>query len=278
MLMKSLASIKNRLTTIIFVVSVTIGILLIVAPLVVGAINQSRANGVIQSYQNNVGQTENRNDEQFALADKYNQAISGGIGDSEILKQYNDILNVENGVMGYIEIPRIGIRNPIYHTVEEDALQKGIGHMQNTSFPVGGPGTHAALSGHRGLPMSKLFTDLDQVKEGDIILIKILNRTLAYKVYKIEVVEPTHEGGLAVVPDKDLLTLVTCTPYAINSHRLLVHAERTEYVEEMAEIKTEFTISESERILLIALGVVAMILALDIVVILKRRKRERAAD
>ncbi len=276
MLMKRLMSAKNRLTTIVFVVSVALGLFLIIAPLVLSVINQSRANTVIQSYQDSAQQTGNRNAEAFALADQYNQAIAGGIRDGEIIAKYKEILDVENGMMGYIEIPRIGIRNPIYHTVEEEVLQHGIGHMPNTSLPVGGLGTHAALSGHRGLPSSKLFTDLDQVKEGDIILIKILDRTLAYKVYEIEVVEPNHEEGLAVVPEKDLLTLVTCTPYAINSHRLLVHAERTEYAEEMAEIKTERTISESDRILLAALGIVALILILDVIVILKRRKREQS--
>jgi len=160
--------------------------------------------------------------------------------------------------------------------VEEKVLQKGIGHIQTTSLPIGGKTTHAALSGHRGLPSSKLFTDLDRVREGDIILIQVLTRTLAYEVYNIETVEPDEADSLEIVQGEDLLTLITCTPYAVNTHRLLVHARRTEYKEEMANIEKEFSISESDRILLIALAVVALILALDIIVILCRRKREQA--
>ena len=120
----------------------------------------------------------------------------------------------------------------------------------------------------RGLPSSKLFTDLDRVRKDDIIVIRIVDRVLAYKVYDIEIVEPDYADGLKIDPNRDLLTLITCTPYAVNTHRLLVH--------EMSNIKAEHTISESDRILLIALGIVALILGVDIVVILKRRRRERS--
>ncbi|MDO4730287.1 MAG: class C sortase [Candidatus Saccharibacteria bacterium] len=276
--MKNLLSAKNRLTTIIFIVSVALGIFLIVAPLVMGKINQAQSDAIIEAYQKAANSDTDKYKKDFERADKYNLAITKTIEDNEITKQYNDILNIRSGIMGYIEIPRISIRDPIYHGVEEDALKHGIGHLPSTSLPTGGKGNHIALSGHRGLPSSKLFTDLDRVREGDIILLKIADRKLAYKVYDIEVVDPDYNDGLKIEPDRDLLTLITCTPYAVNTHRLLVHAERTEYTEEMEGIKKEFTISESDRILLIALGIVAMILALDIVVILKRRKRERAAD
>lgn len=262
---------KTKLTTVIFVLSVLLGIAIIVLPIVVGAINQRRSDEAISRYGEEVAQHEKDQAERlFAEADEYNRQLASGERDEE---KYPQLLNGNEGMMGYISIPRIGIRDPIYHTVEENVLQKGIGHMPMTSLPVGGKATHVALSGHRGLPSSKLFTDLDRIRVGDIILISVLSRKLAYEVYNIEVVEPDSTGGLEIDPNDDLLTLITCTPYGVNSHRLLVHARRTEYKEEMEGIKAEHTISESDRILLIALGIVALILAVDIVVILRRRRR-----
>lgn len=264
---------KTKLTTAVFVLSVLLGIAIIVVPMVIGAINQARSDEVIRRYNEQLAQQEKERAEQrFAEADEYNRELSNGEKDEE---KYAELLDSGDGMIGYISIPRIGIRDPIYHTVEEDVLQKGIGHLPNTSLPIGGLATHAALSGHRGLPSSKLFTDLDRIRVGDVILISVLTRKLAYEVYDIEVVDPHSAGNLEIDPNEDLLTLITCTPYGVNTHRLLVHARRTEYKEEMDGIKTEHTLSESDRILLIALGVVALILAVDIVVILKRRRRLR---
>lgn len=264
---------KTKLTTAVFVLSVLLGIAIIVVPMVIGAINQARSDEAIRCYNEQLAQQEKERAEQrFAEADEYNRELSNGEKDEE---RYAELLDSGDGMIGYISIPRIGIRDPIYHTVEEDVLQKGIGHLPNTSLPIGGLATHAALSGHRGLPSSKLFTDLDRIRVGDVILISVLTRKLAYEVYDIEVVDPHSAGNLEIDPNEDLLTLITCTPYGVNTHRLLVHARRTEYKEEMDDIKTEHTLSESDRILLIALGVVALILAVDIVVILKRRRRLR---
>ena len=264
---------KTKLTTAVFVLSVLLGIAIIVVPIVIGAINQARSDEAIRRYNEQLAQQEKERAEQrFAEADEYNRELSNGEKDEE---KYAELLDSGDGMIGYISIPRIGIRDPIYHTVEEDVLQKGIGHLPNTSLPIGGLATHAALSGHRGLPSSKLFTDLDRIRVGDVILISVLTRKLAYEVYDIEVVDPHSAGNLEIDPNEDLLTLITCTPYGVNTHRLLVHARRTEYKEEMDDIKTEHTLSESDRILLIALGVVALILAVDIVVILKRRRRLR---
>lgn len=267
---------RAKLTTVVFVFSVLLGIVIIVLPMIVGAINQRRSDEAIANYEKMLSEQEEEREERlFSEADEYNQKLASGEWNEE---EYLRLLDNGSGMMGYIEIPRINIRDPIYHTVEEKVLQKGIGHIQTTSLPIGGKTTHAALSGHRGLPSSKLFTDLDRVREGDIILIQVLTRTLAYEVYNIETVEPDEADSLEIVQGEDLLTLITCTPYAVNTHRLLVHARRTEYKEEMAEIKAEHTISESDRILLAALAVVALILALDIIVILRRRKRERTKD
>ena len=264
---------KTKLTTAVFVLSVLLGIAIIVVPMVIGAINQARSDETIRRYNEQLAQQEKERAEQrFAEADEYNRELSNGEKDEE---KYAELLDSGDGMIGYISIPRIGIRDPIYHTVEEDVLQKGIGHLPNTSLPIGGLATHAALSGHRGLPSSKLFTDLDRIRVGDVILISVLTRKLAYEVYDIEVVDPHSAGNLEIDPNEDLLTLITCTPYGVNTHRLLVHARRTEYKEGMDDIKTERTLSESDRILLIALGVVALILAVDIVVILKRRRHLR---
>lgn len=264
---------KTKLTTAVFVLSVLLGIAIIVVPMVIGAINQARSDEAIRRYNEQLVQQEKERAEQrFAEADEYNRELSNGEKDEE---KYAELLDGGDGMIGYVSIPRIGIRDPIYHTVEEDVLQKGIGHLPNTSLPIGGLATHAALSGHRGLPSSKLFTDLDRIRVGDVILISVLTRKLAYEVYDIEVVDPHSAGNLEIDPNEDLLTLITCTPYGVNTHRLLVHARRTEYKEEMDDIKTEHTLSESDRILLIALGIVALILAVDIVVILKRRRRLR---
>lgn len=264
---------RVKLTTVVFVLSVLLGITIIVLPMIVGAINKRRSDEAIANYEKILlEQEEEREERLFSEADEYNQKLLSGEADKE---KYPQLLDSGNGMIGYIEIPRINIRDPIYHSIEESVLQKGIGHLPTTSLPIGGKATHAALSGHRGLPSSRLFTDLDRVRVGDIILIKVLTRTLAYEVYDIEVVDPDSSGNLEVDPNDDLLTLITCTPYAVNTHRLLVHARRTEYKDEMSEIKKEFAISESDRILLIALMIVALILAVDIVVILKRRKREK---
>lgn len=264
---------RVKLTTVVFVFSVLLGIAIIVLPMIVGAINKRRSDEAIANYEKILlKQEEEREERLFSEADEYNQKLLSGEADKE---KYPQLLDNGNGMIGYIEIPRINIRDPIYHSIEESVLQKGIGHLPTTSLPIGGKATHAALSGHRGLPSSRLFTDLDRVRVGDIILIKVLTRTLAYEVYDIKVVDPDSSGNLEVDPNDDLLTLITCTPYAVNTHRLLVHARRTEYKDEMSEIKKEFAISESDRILLIALMIVALILAVDIVVILKRRKREK---
>lgn len=145
--------------------------------------------------------------------------------------EYWDILDLTgNGMMGYIVLPTLNETIPIYHSTEESVLQVGIGHVVNTSFPVGGPSTHAALSGHRGLPSASLFTNLDQVEIGDCFYIKMMDQVLAYQVDQILTVLPEETQELAIVPGEDYVTLITCTPYGVNSHRLLVRGTRIPYV------------------------------------------------
>lgn len=152
-----------------------------------------------------------------------------------------DCLNIAgDGIMGIVEIPKIDIKLPIYHTTREDVLQVAAGHLEGSSLPVGGASTHAVISAHRGLPSASLFTDLDKLEEGDHFLIHVLNETLCYEVDKISVVKPEETSGLAVEEGKDLVTLLTCTPYGVNTERLLVRGHRVEYVEQ--EVEAEKTL------------------------------------
>ena len=140
---------------------------------------------------------------------------------------YNSVLDVDGtGIMGYVEIPKINVSLPIYHGTDEAVLQIAVGHIEGSSLPVGGEGTHCVISGHRGLPSAKLFTDLDQLQEGDIVQITVLDETLTYEIDQIRIVLPNELEDLAIDPEKDYLTMVTCTPYGINSHRMLVRSHR----------------------------------------------------
>ena len=161
------------------------------------------------------------------------------------------------GVMGYIDIPRIGQRLNIYHGTGSLALQLGVGHLKGTSLPVGGEGSHCVLSGHRGLPTGKLFTDLDQLKAGDLIYLHVLDQILAYEVDGSQEVLPTQIDSLDIEEGRDLLTLLTCTPYAVNTHRLLVHAHRVPYVPEADEGALSAGLSLVLRVALIVGVVVA---------------------
>lgn len=176
--------------------------------------------------------------EEKEKAQTYNENLSGDpVHDPFVLgsgyalpENYKEVLNLsEDGIMGYIQIPKISVDLPIYHGTSEEVLEKGVGHIQNTSVPIGGSSTHSVLTGHTGLPNAELFTRLDELVVGDVFYIHILNERLAYKVYEIKVVLPDNIDELRITSGEDLVTLVTCTPYGVNSHRLLVKAKRVEY-------------------------------------------------
>ena len=171
-------------------------------------------------------------------AQTYNENLSGDpVHDPFVLgsgyalpENYKEVLNISgDGIMGYIQIPKISVDLPIYHGTSEEVLEKGVGHIQNTSVPIGGNSTHSVLTGHTGLPNAELFTRLDELVVGDIFYIHVLNDILTYKVYEIKVVLPDKIDELRITSGEDLVTLVTCTPYGVNSHRLLVKAKRVEY-------------------------------------------------
>lgn len=196
---------------------------------------------------------------------------------------YQEVLNVNgDGVMGYIEIPKIGVYLPIYHGTSEETLQKGAGHLEATALPVGGLNRHPVISAHRGLPSAELFTRLDEMKIGDIFYIHVLDRTLAYQVDQIETIVPEDLAFLRAEEGKDLVTLLTCTPYAVNTHRLLVRGERIPYEEDAGLSETETVVEADhswfkEYRLAIFLGLAALVILILAVLLgrraVKRRKR-----
>lgn len=202
--------------------------------------------------------------------------------------EYETTLNFGDGLMGSVEIPAINVNLPIYHGTSEEVLQKGIGHMQNTSLPVGGKSTHCVLTGHTGLPTAKLFTDLDQLEKGDIFYTRILGDVRAYKITKIYVIEPDDTESLIVYQGKDLVSLITCTPYGINSHRLIVRGKRVPYDEAEHNNQTEINrdkestwMQEYKRALIAGAVILLTILFIFIIIrfiIVKRRKKKEKKD
>lgn len=190
-------------------------------------------------------------------------------------ERYNGILDISGtGIMGYVNIPKINVSLPIYHGTDESVLQIAVGHIEGTSFPVGGTGTHAVISGHRGLPSAKLFTDLDQLVEGDIFQITVLDETLTYEVDQIRIVMPNELEELAIDPEKDYFTLVTCTPYGINSHRMLVRGHRIENPDKGdVRVTSDATHIEPLQVLPVVLAIILGI-ALVIILISSRRRKK----
>lgn len=229
------------------------GLSLLLYPFVANQWNNYRQKQLISGYEQVVSEKEAAEgidyDAERKKAEDYNEALLPCVlPDSFALAEssgvdpvYMNTLNIAGDeMMGSVEIPKINIKIPIYHTTEEDVLNKGAGHLEGSSLPVGGANTHAVISAHRGLPSASLFTDLDQMKVGDHFLLHVLDETLCYEVDKISVVKPEDTSALAVEDGQDLVTLLTCTPYGVNTERLLVRGHRVPYVEE--EVKEEKTV------------------------------------
>ena len=188
--------------------------------------------------------------------------------------EYESLLNVSgSGIIGYIEIPLIGCSLPIYHGTDEAVLQIAVGHIEGTSLPTGGPGTHSVLSGHRGLPSAKLFTDLDKLTVGDNFILRILDETLTYEVDQILIVLPYEMDALEIDPEMDYCTLVTCTPYGINSHRLLVRGHRVENQEEAKTVRVTADAMQIEPVIVAPLVAAPMLLILLIILLITTRRR-----
>ena len=229
---------RKHLTTIILILLLLTGLSLLLYPTVSdwwNSLHQSRA---IAGYTEAVAGLDGESyDAWWARAREYNEGLPHKKDryrmTGEEKEGYESQLNVAgNGIMGYIEIPRINCSLPVYHGTDEAVLQVAVGHMAGTSLPVGGGTSHCVLSGHRGLPSAKLFTDLDQMEEGDLFMLHVLDETLTYEVDQITVVLPEEVNDLEMVEGEDYCTLVTCTPYGINTHRLLVRGSRTENLPE----------------------------------------------
>ena len=238
---------KNRLWGLARLLIILVGVGILVYPSVSEYLFEKNSSVAVSTYDDSIRRMEQAHmDELRSQAEAYNQRLAENNGFSKpALDEYNnpitpedywDILNVDgNGMMGYITIPRIHVTIPMYHGTEEEVLQVAIGHLQNTSLPVGGESTHAVLSGHRGLPSKALFTDLDQVQIGDVFYLTVLNETIYYQVDQILTVLPNETDALAITKGEDHVTLVTCTPYGVNSHRLLVRGTRMDYTPETGE-------------------------------------------
>jgi len=214
-----------------------IGLSILLYPMISDAWNKHRDNLLISKYSSSVSSNNNSEelDSMWKAAEKYNEQIKQesvpdafSVRDGETDSTYESLLNLNgDGMMGYIEIPVIDVKIPIYHHTTDETLEKGAGHLFGSSLPVGGESTHAILSAHRGLPSAKLFTDLNLVEKGDVFYLHILDKTLAYEVDQIQTVLPEETDSLAITEGKDYVTLVTCTPYAVNTHRILVRGHRT---------------------------------------------------
>ena len=217
----------------------------------------------------------------WKAAQEYNRALSQretafALTDEQ-KAAYESLLDVSGlGVMGYIEIPEIDCSLPIYHGTEESVLQVAVGHLEWSNLPVGGEGTHCVLSGHRGLPSAKLFTNLDKLAVGDTFLLRVLDEVLTYEVDQILIVEPEQVDALGIVPGEDYCTLVTCTPYGINTHRLLVRGHRVENTPEAARMHVTADATQFDPLLVApVLAIPVLLLLLMILLVPKRRRKSR---
>ena len=273
---------KKHISTIIIALIFLAGLGFLLYPTVSNLWNRAHQSRAIATYTKQVEKLDDsQNKEMLKAARKYNKSLLKKSDHWKLSKKdkkkYESLLDVSGtGIMGYIEVPKIDCSLPIYHGTDEGALQIAIGHLEGSSLPVGGKSTHCVLSGHRGLPSARLFTDLDQMEEGDIFILNILGRKLAYEVDQIKVVLPEEMSDLEIEEGKDLCTLVTCTPYGINPHRLLVRGHRTKYVEKKVEEEQKKVQTKKTDIrLMIAGGTGVLILLIIIIVIVIKRRRKR---
>lgn len=273
---------KGKLYTILLVFFLLAGLSLLLYPTVSNWWNGMHQSRAIASYVESVaGLEEEDYPALWAAARAYNDALprdNSRFAPSEQASQsYQQALDISgSGVMGYVEIPEIGVSLPIYHGTDEAVLQVAVGHIEGTSLPVGGAGTHCVISGHRGLPSAKLFTDLDQLQEGDVFMLHVLDETLSYEVDQIRVVEPEDLSLLAIQEGQDLCTLVTCTPYGVNSHRLLVRGHRVETAEQPGILRIVADAVELDlRMVGPALGAGVLLVLLLRLLIRPRRKRHK---
>lgn len=265
---------KENIITAFLVLAFFAGLSLLLYPPVSDYWNSFHQTKSIASYAEKVADIdEEKYEELLAAADEYNKKLAKQNAGSCVLteeqrQEYESLLNVSGGgIMGYIEIPSISCSLPVYHGTEKSVLQVGVGHLDWSSLPVGGKSSHCVLSGHRGLPSAKLFTDLNKLAEGDLFVLRVLDEVLTYEVDRILIVEPQETAPLNIVKGKDYCTLVTCTPYGVNTHRLLVRGHRIENVRESGLIHVT---ADAVRLdpLLVAPAVAMPVLLILLVIVL----------
>ena len=271
----------SRLMTLLIVVVFVAGLSFLLYPTVSNLWNQAHQSRAIATYTEQVEKLDDSsNKEMLKAARKYNKELLKKADHWKLSKKdkkkYESLLDVSGtGIMGYIEIPKIDCSLPVYHGTDEGALQIAIGHLEGSSLPVGGKSSHCVLSGHRGLPSARLFTDLDQMGEGDTFILNILGHKLAYEVDQIKVVLPEEMSDLEIQEGKDLCTLVTCTPYGINTHRLLVRGHRVKYVETKVQEQREVSKPKTDTRLVIAGAAVGAVVLFIIIFAVRRRRKHR---
>lgn len=274
--------IKRHGVTLLIVGVMILGLGIMLYPKIADFWNNMHQSQAIMNYVNAVSDLDEEDyEEMMTAARKYNKKLAKtGILwrlTDEQKKEYNSLLNVDGtGIMGYISIPKIDIELPVYHGTDEAVLQTSIGHLEGTSLPVGGSSTHSVLSGHRGLPSARLFSDIDQLMEDDIFMVTILNETFTYQVDQINVVLPEDLSKLSISKGMDYCTLLTCTPYGINTHRLLVRGHRIPNINGDANVITEAI--QIRPVYIVPFVLAPVILFIIVYLIVRNRRRKKTAD
>lgn len=272
---------KKHLSTILLVLILIIGIGILLYPTVSDYWNSFHQSRAIASYIEQIESIDPVDYErEWTRARAYNEKLTHlpnrFLLNDEEREEYESLLNLTgSGIMGYIEIPKINCSLPIYHGTDEEVLQIAVGHIEGSSLPTGDPGTHAVLSGHRGLPSAKLFTDLDQIDTGDLFVIRVMDQIMTYEVDQVLIVLPEEMDALAIDPNEDYCTLVTCTPYGINSHRLLVRGRRTENAEMERIIKVVSDATQIQPALVAPVLAAPMLLVLLVWMMVSTGRKQR---
>ncbi len=276
---------KSSLSTLVLILMLIVGLSLLLYPSFSDYWNSFTQSRVVASYTEQIAKMDDVTyDHIWSAAKEYNHSLTTRpnhyLLSEEQTEAYFELLNIgDNGVMGYIEIPSIDVHLPVYHGTADEILEVAIGHLEWTSLPTGGESTHCVVSGHRGLPSAKLFTDIDQLAVGDYFLLNVLDEVLTYEVDQIRIVEPQETDDLLIQEGKDLCTLVTCTPYGVNSHRLLVRGHRVDNLAQAQNVRVTADAVIVEK-LVVAPFVLAPILILLLIALLiptpKPKNRRKA--
>ena len=268
---------KNKSTFILILIFV-VGLSVILYPTVSNYVNQKNQSKAVAAYDEKVSKmTKEDYTEYFEKAENYNKELAedpDALYTPDEIKGYEEILDITGtGVMGYVSIEKLNVKLPIYHGTEAEVLETACGHLKGTSFPIGGKSTHSVLSAHRGLPSAKLFTDLDKMEEGDTFTVTVLNRVLTYQVDKISIVKPAEVEGIQIQEGKDYCTLMSCTPYGINSERLLVRGHRIP-TNEAKNLQVTTEAFRIEPTLVATMMAVPILITLFIMMLIDQKKKK----